>query len=54
LTIAICAEYDACRASATLAGKVLGTPAEEGGGGKILILERGAFDVKGPTVRSPV
>src|SRR3954451_23938892 len=24
--------------------KVLGTPAEEGGGGKILMLERGAFD----------
>ena len=23
---------------------VLGTPAEEGGGGKILMLERGAFD----------
>jgi amidohydrolase len=27
-----------------LSVKVLGTPAEEGGGGKILLLERGAFD----------
>ena len=24
--------------------RVLGTPAEEGGGGKVLMLERGAFD----------
>ena len=28
--------------------RVLGTPAEEGGGGKILMLERGAFSARTP------
>src|SRR6056297_2290052 len=56
LTVAICAEYDALPgvgaglALAPLADelgltvRVLGTPAEEGGGGKILMLRAGSFD----------
>jgi metal-dependent amidase/aminoacylase/carboxypeptidase family protein len=45
LHVAICAEYDAAHVAddAGLTVSVVGTPAEESGGGKILLLERGAF-----------